>query len=466
MTHAMRLLLFPWIFLLSLAYSVNIKIGVVLAVISIVPLVFVHFVEAGLLAVVFCIPFDRLLILGGGGSALTVTKILMLFAIAAWLLNVLIRKDATPLQSLYKRRTSILIIVYLVVSVVSLVNARDLDAGMSLLMRRTGVVVLYFVVINMVRSRQTLNRTINALLFASFFVGAIGMYEVVTGNQVLSEAQRGEDLAISQGTQRIQGCAGNADFHAGLLVMLLPLALVRASQAKGPRQIAVTYGLVLLYIVNVYATNTRLGVLGVFVSFAGILLLSEIRLKYLKLFGVCGALVCAIVLFVVIAPQKFSADRFTGEAGTKSLIYRIGWIEMSWAIVQDHPLMGIGLGNYFPEYNEYRRVAPYVEPMRTKNHNGFMQVWAEMGTIGLAAYLAFMLSVPLELMTSTRHQRGDKELKGLRNALLVAFFVYVLLIGIIPFLEHEVGWLNIGLAMSLGCISPRQPETVKSDSHN
>ena len=54
----------------------------------------------------------------------------------------------------------------------------------------------------------------------------------------------------------------------------------------------------------------------------------------------------------------------------------------------------------------------------------------------------------------TRHQRSDGELRQIRCGVLVSFAVYVLMIGIIPVLEHEVAWVNIGLAMALGSIAP------------
>lgn len=453
MSYAPRLLLFPFLFLLSLAFAVNMKIGIALGVVSVLTTLILHSVEAGFLTVLFCIPFDRLLILGAGG--LTVTKILILLTIGGWMLRTLLTKDTELLAMIYRRRTSLLIIGYLVMSVVSLVNAREFDDGFSLLIRRTSVIVLYFLVINIVRERRLLNLSINAILIATGIVGLLGMYEFVTGNQVLRDVQRGDELAVTQeGSQRIQGCAGNSNFHACIMALVLPLALIRVQQAQGWTARSLACALVLLMAVNIFATNARLGVLGLILGVSGVLLLSDIRHKFLKLFASAAVLAC---LFAALAmfPEKVSTDRYTGDSGGKTVQYRVGWIKMSWEMVKKHPFLGIGLGNYFPEYNEYRRAAPDLVPQaRLKNHNGFMQVWAEMGTLGLLAYLAMMASIPFELLSTTRHQRDDTELRQIRCGVLVSFAVYVLMIGIIPVLEHEVAWVNIGLAMALGSIAP------------
>ena len=466
MKHALRLALFPFIVLISLVCAVNLKIGVALAVVSAVSLFCLHSLEAAFLAVMFCIPFDRLFILGEGLlKILTVTKCFILLTIAAWLINVLIRKDATPIQSLYKRRTSILILAYLVVSIVSLVNAHEIFAALGELFRRTSLVVLYFLVINIVRSRKTLNRSINALLLGSVFVCGAGIYELITQDMVLPEAARRDDLAITDvGATRVQGLAGNSNLHAAILTMLLPLALVRAFQAKGPFQIAMTYGLVMLFICNIYVTNTRLGLLGMLLAVVGVFVLSDIRHKWLKL-GSIGAVLLGALLLLALDENRLSTDRYTGESGTKTVEYRIGWIRMSWEMVKDHPFLGVGVGNYIPEYNNYRRTAAGQVPMRRMvNHNGYMQVWAEMGTIGLACFLALLLSVPLELRSSTRHQEGDKELRQLRVGVLVSFGVWVLLLGIIPMLLHEVAWLVVGLGMVLGDLPPTEAKTNELDS--
>jgi O-antigen ligase len=184
------------------------------------------------------------------------------------------------------------------------------------------------------------------------------------------------------------------------------------------------------------------------------LLLNDIRHRFLKLLGIAALLGCVFAVLALF-PERVSTDRYTGDSGGKTVEYRVGWIKMSWEMVKKHPFLGVGVGNYFPEYNEYRRAAPDLVPrVRLKNHNGYMQVWAEMGTLGLLAYLAMMISIPFELLSTTRHQRNDGELRQIRCGVLVSFAVYVLMIGIIPVLEHEVAWVNIGLAMALGSIAP------------
>lgn len=56
----------------------------------------------------------------------------------------------------------------------------------------------------------------------------------------------------------------------------------------------------------------------------------------------------------------------------------------------DHPLMGVGMGNYETQYQQVYISPLAKEPEQKHAHNNFMQFFAENGIVGLFAYLALL----------------------------------------------------------------------------
>ena len=57
----------------------------------------------------------------------------------------------------------------------------------------------------------------------------------------------------------------------------------------------------------------------------------------------------------------------------------------------DHPILGVGIGNYPDAYPPYQ-ITMFADPLGHA-HNYYINIAAEMGTIGLIAYLLFLLAI-------------------------------------------------------------------------
>ena len=90
-----------------------------------------------------------------------------------------------------------------------------------------------------------------------------------------------------------------------------------------------------------------------------------------------------VLLFASYAPDPFFARLEGGERlEIKSNQERVASISQGWQIIKNHPLLGIGLGNYgLAVYNEIdsNRPAYFYQPI----HNVFLLIMAELGLIGI-----------------------------------------------------------------------------------
>ncbi|MDD5166157.1 MAG: O-antigen ligase family protein, partial [Candidatus Omnitrophica bacterium] len=63
-----------------------------------------------------------------------------------------------------------------------------------------------------------------------------------------------------------------------------------------------------------------------------------------------------------------------------STLMRLGYWEDSLKIIRAHPLSGIGLGNFNLSQSRYA-------------HNSYLQIWAEMGILGIVSLLWLIIAV-------------------------------------------------------------------------
>jgi len=98
----------------------------------------------------------------------------------------------------------------------------------------------------------------------------------------------------------------------------------------------------------------------------------------------------ALVFFVTFMPMDlFSRLWSTFDTKQYSNFDRIRMLEAGVEMIKDRPLLGVGPANVKEAYSLYRKSdAPRSRPPHL--HNNFVQLWAERGILGLAAYLLLL----------------------------------------------------------------------------
>ncbi len=106
---------------------------------------------------------------------------------------------------------------------------------------------------------------------------------------------------------------------------------------------------------------------------------------------------------------------------------RVAMLQAGVAIVEDHPLTGVGPNQIERIYPAYR-VPGAVQPSNPHLHNVPMQIAAERGLPALASWLWFVITAAVGLVTLLRRSRhrtlAAAGLGGLAAALAAGFFEY------------------------------------------
>lgn len=189
----------------------------------------------------------------------------------------------------------------------------------------------------------------------------------------------------------------NPNGLAFVVCMLLPFLYFLA-----PLSVARGLAFILLAPLSLYAfslTGSRSGLVGLAVVFFAIAVTSRFRLI------VSSAMAVTVVIaFSTMSPDM--RDRYLstigrGEKNAATANERLEGTMAQFEVAMRRPLFGHGLGTSREANSHFTRSGPYVG-RRLPAHNLFVEVWQEMGLVGLALFGNLLLSIFRDFLTTRR----------------------------------------------------------------
>ncbi len=177
---------------------------------------------------------------------------------------------------------------------------------------------------------------------------------------------------------RITGPSSHVMTFSGLLLPLSLMFLVLWWYRRKPLFLIVT----LISTITLLLTFTRSVWLGWSVAVFTLLMLTRSRLRFYAL--------PALLLFLSFLPMaQFSRLMSVFDMRQSSNFDRIRMLEAGVEIIKDYPILGVGPANVKEIYALYKKHdAPRARPPHL--HNNVVQLWAERGILGLAAYILLL----------------------------------------------------------------------------
>ena len=119
------------------------------------------------------------------------------------------------------------------------------------------------------------------------------------------------------------------------------------------------------------------------------------RRRTTRIVSVSMLLALALLVSVVNMDNFLSTDRNKGGlTDTEPILLRVGLAQMTWEIVKEHPLFGLGFGHFRDFAPSFARdpSSPYYAFGTTAlEHNNLLSIAAETGVVGTALYVTMML---------------------------------------------------------------------------
>ncbi len=181
---------------------------------------------------------------------------------------------------------------------------------------------------------------------------------------------------------RLAGTLGSANSFGGYLALTVPPALglaiggaTRTERLIGGSAFALGGVLLVLSASRGAWVGTAVGI-GLFLAVAW-------RLRWMT----PGQRVVALVVPVVVVAVFWGAvfDRLA-SFNDKAALARFPLMRLAWAMIVDHPILGVGSNNFASSLGPYL-TAEFAREWISTVHNKYLLVWAETGILGLATFL-------------------------------------------------------------------------------
>jgi len=396
----------------------------------------------------------------------TVSAVIILLALMFWGLKIISREEikftSTPLN--------LPILSFIAICVLSLIWSNSFFVSLKELPLFLAGPLLYFVITNSINDERQINRILDILLIVGSLFGIYGIFQY-----------NGIDFSFwarNIGRQQVFGLFGNVNYFAEFLIVPLPIAvsLFFASRNKFKKILLLIATLAMG--TSLIATFTRGSYLsfGVSLIFMFFLLLISRGKNFIKnnkkIFIILVAIIIITFLFVVPTPlnksgtviskinSRISVTQLTQSSSIKR---RIAIWKFTVLMIKDHPLLGSGIGTY--KYNTLRYQAEffaqgenrslYPHGFADKAHNEYLQLWAELGIIGLGIFIWLIISYfscGLKILRKIRDEYRQGIIIGLMGAMMA-----VLVDGIFGFPLHlpatiVLFWLALGLTVAVGLL--------------
>ncbi len=288
------------------------------------------------------------------------------------------------------------LLLLFVFSAFSLTQAISPRLGLYQLLELTKALLLFLVLADAFRDRGAVSNALTVLLVVYLFELAVGTVQytlnrdvalgILTNTTVNTVRRIGDRSMIS-----VSGTLDGSDRFASYLVMMLLLFMGWWSSLKRALPRILLLAAVLAGTMLLVFTFSR----GGWIGFAGGLLVFALlhwRIAANRSRAVFrGLIVLAVISIVLWALRDFILLRFTGE-DYGSAQSRIPMMQIALGMIRKFPWLGVGLNNYtlsMAPFDPTGLTLEFFHPV----HNVYLQLAAEIGLPGLAAFLAFTLGL-------------------------------------------------------------------------
>lgn len=261
---------------------------------------------------------------------------------------------------------------------------------------------------------QAASRGIRALLCAAWLVLLYGfLQEWVIRHPVVEGIAKDPITHRSLEYIRMIGPYKNPnDLATFLMVVVL---IVIAQLLDVPRRLWLAQWILGFLLLGALAlTQSRGALLGFTVGLFLLLILTARHRQSWIGGGVALALTAAFLFF-----RRGQLWEMLTLSDVASVERRAMW-KTAWSMIQHRPLVGVGLNAFMANYTIY---APNPNEWPAYAHNCFLQVAAETGLIGLAAFLGFLVALFTFYMKALKNSSATKALLSGLVAGLAAFLV-------------------------------------------
>ncbi|WP_339134460.1 MAG: O-antigen ligase family protein [Candidatus Electrothrix sp. GW3-4] len=359
---------------------------------------------------------------------------------------------------------------YAFLAIYSGTYAPDLDLVQEALGDFVKDAVILYIIATQIKNRSTFRRVIWILLLGGAFLGTISTYQYLTGtfeNDYWGFGQASIENIVSDTEEddyRIGGPGFGPNYYGIILLLVVPLALDRIWSEKKRIYRMIAGWTFFVTVLSIFVTFSRTAFLG---------LVAVLGFLFIRRPPKPSALIFTIIILGVSTlymPAKFtnrlkelgkflpgasSADVASDASFSGRLSENISAIQM----FNDHPVRGVGLGNYEHYYQSYAQYLGLDSRREVRAaHSLYLENISELGVLGLCWLLG------LQWLTFTGLFQADKNFRAAGKPedayicyAIEATIIGFLVTGIFTHLAHpRFFWMLYGIALSVPNVARKE----------
>lgn len=337
--------------------------------------------------------------------------------------------------------------------------------------------LMVLLIVVLLRRATTLRTAVWVLLAAGIFLGSITVFQQATGtfdNNYWGFGQvKVANIVEDVQGNRIEGPGLDPNTYGQYMLILVPLAWDRIwSEKKKLLRLLAGWAFVVSALSIVF-TFSR----GIFIGLALVILLLLIQ-KRPRPGVVLITLVLGALMIPLIPPQYTDRLRTltyivpgVGNAeqqglsdvreATQDVSFRGRLSEniVGWRMSLDHPILGVGYGNFKTHYQSYSRPLGLDSRREGRSaHNLYLEIFAELGIVGLAWLFALQWVVFRGLMRAKDifHRLGLNKVSGIPAALLVSLAGFLFTSIFLHMVYPRYFWLFYAVLLAVPSVAERE----------
>lgn len=386
------------------------------------------------------------------GAVLYLSDLPLFLLLAYWLFEIVAKK-----KKILFPRSNGMAVAFLIWSGASLLNAEAISPGLFELIRMLKLYMLYLYVVNNIATKETLNALLRIFLIGVLLQGMLCLFQYVTqdtgllfrrlsgfsSDDVLKKLNSFFRVSESGAfIRRASGTAGAGNAEALYFEFFLPAALLLGLSASTLRGRMFNFAVFASGVLGLVLTFSRGSFVGIAVAISAVLIIARRNeLVSKKIFLLAAFL--GMSLLVVLSPFAYRFLMTRPEA----TLARFQLNRVGFAMIADHPVLGVGLNNHLIVKAQYDQAA-YVFPMPTHNH--FILVASQVGVPGAIFFAGFLISTFRAAWTAAASD--DRFLGAVATGIvgsLIAIILHVQVDYLGTYTTMSLLWIFAGLAAVL-----------------
>ena len=307
-----------------------------------------------------------------------------------------------------------------------------MDSYFTSLTTLFSLLALYLLLVNVIRDSRQLEQLLITLVLSATVSSCLALWQY----------QSGSDLTMG----RAPGGSLDPNELAAVLVAGLLVALALAARARRWTAKLCLTSAAGLMLAAVFASGSRSGILALGAAALAIVLFWPGPNRFL----LPGFILCLVSLGWFFLGSSL-LERFQELAlfGGSQQIERFDLWRLAFRAIQEEPLLGLGLSNFRYSSTLLQFSTPEITQTFYEQavvHNAFLEVWAELGPVGIGLFLFLVLSVLYRLFVRIRGLQKERRAGRAHFTVLAVFtglLLYVFMANTLSIEYSKMLWLLI-----------------------